>query len=145
MDVVLDCYCRFTEAISGLLAGVIGYGEDNSPVDHSKEVEVMIGDLHERLGVAGQKLNNPHANGCCKGVVDMTFSNIALGSRRAGADLVSIKPPHGLHYASPPQPCAEGRGFGLFPGTFLIFLGAALQILRHAKTAQAIIMIKTGT
>lgn len=71
MDVVLDRYCRFTEAISGRLAGVIGYGEDNSPVDHSKEVEVMIGDLHERLGVAGHKLNNPHTNGFCKGVIEI--------------------------------------------------------------------------
>jgi len=32
-----------------------------------------------------------------------------------------------------------------FPGTALIFLGAAFQMVTHAKRAEAIIIIKTGT
>jgi hypothetical protein len=35
--------------------------------------------------------------------------------------------------------------FNLLPGTILIFPGAAHQIFRQEKRAQAIVMIKTGT
>jgi hypothetical protein len=68
VHVVLNRYCGFPEAISCRLARVIGQGEEDASVNHLKDVDMAIGDIHDGLGMASGDFNDVHADGFGKGI-----------------------------------------------------------------------------